>query len=238
MKINWNFIGFTVLLSFVVFLYGFSKQRNDARNLTKIEVHFEDITPPFITLNSVNKLLIQNYDTVASIPKEALVLKEVEERLLKNQMIHSAEVYMTVEGKLGANIKQRTPIARVIDKQDYYLDTQGEKMPLSRVHTARVPIVTGAVTKHAKQLTGLLLQINQDQMIKSSVVALEVLEDGTLKLKIRKQDFTVLFGTPKNAALKFQNYKAFYQKIKQDSMLNRYKTVDLRFGNQVVATKK
>ena len=107
--------------------------------------------------------------------------------MLKNQMIHSAEVYMTVEGKLGANIKQRTPIARVIDKQQYYLDTQGEKMPLSRVHTARVPIVSGAVTKHAKQLTDLLLQINQDQMIKSSVVALEVLEDGTLKMKIRKQ---------------------------------------------------
>jgi cell division protein FtsQ len=48
----------------------------------------------------------------------------------------------------------------------------------------------------------------------------------------------VLFGTTDNAALKFQNYKAFYQKIKQDSMLANYKTVDLRFGNQVVATKK
>ena len=31
---------------------------------------------------------------------------------------------------------------------------------------------------------------------------------------------------------------SFYQKIKQDSMLANYKTVDLRFGNQVVATKK
>jgi cell division protein FtsQ len=75
-------------------------------------------------------------------------------------------------------------------------------------------------------------------MIKSSVVALDVFQDGTLEMRIRKQDFTVLFGTTKNAALKFQNYKAFYQKIKQDSMLTRYKTVDLRFGNQVVATKK
>ena len=45
-------------------------------------------------------------------------------------------------------------------------------------------------------------------------------------------------GTTDNAVLKFQNYKAFYQKIKQDSMLGNYKTVDLRFGNQVVATKK
>ena len=238
MKINWNFIGFIVLSSFIVFLFGFAMQRNGARNLSKIVITFEDETPPFITLNTVNKLLIQNFETVASIPKEALVLKEVEERLLKNQMIHSAEVYITVDGILGAKIKQRTPIARVVDTQDYYLDTEGEKMPLSSVYTARVPIVTGAVMEHAKPLTDLLLQINQDQMIKSSVVGLDVLEDGTLKMRIRKQDFIVLFGTTDNAALKFQNYKAFYQKIKQDSMLANYKTVDLRFGNQVVATKK
>ena len=238
MKINWNFVGFIVLLSFVVFLFGFTKQRNEARNLSKIVVSFEDKTPPFITLNSVNKLLIQNFETVASIPKEALVLKEVEERLLKNQMIQRVEVYITVDGILGAKIKQRTPIARVIDKLDYYLDTEGKKMPLSSVYTARVPVITGAVEEHAKPLTDLLLQINQDQMIKSSVVALDVLQDGTLTMRIRKQDFTVLFGTTENTALKFQNYKAFYQKIKQDSMLTHYKTVDLRFGNQVVATKK
>ena len=238
MKINWNFVGFVMLSSFVVFLFGFTHQRNKARYLSKIVISFEDKTPPFITLNSVNKMLIQSFDTVTSIPKEALDLRKVEQRLLENKMIHRAEVFITVDGILGANIKQRNPIARVVEKQDYYLDTEGEKMPLSKVYTARVPIVTGAVTKYAKQITDLLLQINQDQMIKSSVVALDVLQDGTLEMRIRKQDFTVLFGTTKNAALKFQNYKAFYQKIKQDSMLTRYKTVDLRFGNQVVATKK
>ena len=113
-----------MLSGFVVFLFGFTMQRNEARNLSKIVIAFEDETPPFITLNTVNKLLIQNFETVASIPKEALVLKEVEERLLKNQMIHSAEVYITVDGILGAKIKQRTPIARVVDTQDYYLDTE------------------------------------------------------------------------------------------------------------------
>ena len=238
MKINWGVIKFILILGLVVFVFSFSNQRNNARNISEMTIEFEDEDRLFISQKTVNKLLIQNFETVASIPKEALVLKEVEERLLKNQMIHSAEVYITVDGILGAKIKQRTPIARVVDTQDYYLDTEGEKMPLSSVYTARVPIVTGAVMEHAKPLTDLLFQINQDQMFKSSVVGLDVLEDGTLKMRIRKQDFIVLFGTTDNAALKFQNYKAFYQKIKQDSMLANYKTVDLRFGNQVVATKK
>ena len=50
MKINLNFIGFIVISSFIVFLFGFTIQRNEARNLSKIVVSFEDETPPFITL--------------------------------------------------------------------------------------------------------------------------------------------------------------------------------------------
>tara|TARA_B100000795_G_scaffold64932_1_gene43983 strand:- start:4189 stop:4905 length:717 start_codon:yes stop_codon:yes gene_type:complete len=238
MKINWTIVWFIVLSALVVFLFGFTKQRNSARNLSKTVIDFVDETPPFITLNSVNKLLIQNFDTVVSIPKEALILREVEDRLLKNEMIRDAEVYITVHGILGAKIKQRNPIARVSALTDYYLDDQGEKMPLSSVYTARVPIVTGAADIHSVALTDLLLQINQDQMMKSSVIGLDVSEDGTFQMRIRKHNFIVLFGSPENAERKFQNYKAFYQKIKQDSMLLDYKTVDLRFGSQVVATKK
>jgi cell division protein FtsQ len=37
---------------------------------------------------------------------------------------------------------------------------------------------------------------------------------------------------------KFENFKAFYQKAKMDNTLQSYKTVDLQFGSQVVATKK
>ncbi|MFT4674128.1 MAG: cell division protein FtsQ [Patiriisocius sp.] len=238
MRINWTVVWFIVLFALVMFLFGFSKQRNNARSLSKIIVEFTDETPPFITLKSVNKLLIQNFDTVVSIPKEALILREIEQRLLKNEMIQDAEVYITVHGILGAKIKQRNPIARVSAVTDYYLDDEGKKMPLSSVYTARVPIVTGAVDTHAGALTDLLLKINQDEMMKSSVVGLDVSEDGTLQMRIRKQDFIVLFGTSENAKKKFQNYKAFYQRIKQDSMLLDYKTVDLRFGSQVVATKK
>lgn len=238
MKVNWGIIKFVVLTLLVGLLFGFTKQRNSARNLTKTTIEFLDENPPFITLNSVNKLLIQNFDTITSIPKEALVLKEVEQRLLKNDMIRDAEVYITVQGVLGAKIIQRNPIARVAALTDYYLDDDGKKMPLSSVYTARVPIVTGSVQKHAEAITDLMLKINRDVMMKSSVVGMHVSNDGTIEMRMRNQAFTLLFGTIQNAERKFQNYKAFYQKTKQDKMLSNYKTVDVRFGSQVVATKK
>ena len=122
MKINWGFIKFLVLTSLVVFLFSFSKERNIERSLHDIEVEFIDDRPPFITLHTVNKLLIQKDTSVTSIVKETLVLNELELRLLKNPMISEAEVFVTIDGKLGAKIVQRNPIARISGTPNYYLD--------------------------------------------------------------------------------------------------------------------
>ncbi len=238
MKINWGIIKFLALTGFIILLFGFTKQRNEVRKLSKIDVKFMDENDPFITLSAVNKLLIQNIDSVTSIDKETLVLKEMESRLLLDPMIRGAEVFVTVDGVLGAKIEQRDPVARVAASPDFYLDADGKKMPLSSVYSARVPIVTGVKETQFAAITPLLLQIREDQFMKNTVVGLVVSSEGNVTLQMRKHDFKVLFGKPKAIAKKFQNFKAFYQKTKQDNTLTGYKVVDLKFGNQVVATKK
>ncbi|MFC7356799.1 cell division protein FtsQ/DivIB [Jejudonia soesokkakensis] len=238
MKINWGLIKFLVLTSLVVFLFSFTKKRNATRNLSKIDIEFLDDNEPFITRSTVNKLLIQNHDSVTGIVKEALVLKEAEARLRENKMIRDAEVFITVDGVLGARIEQRNPIARVAASNDYYLDADGKNMPLSRVYSARVPIVRMNSKVEVGALTTLLLKMRDDDFMKMSVVGLNVSNDGLIEMQLRKQDFKIIFGKAENIEKKFQNFKAFYQKAKMDSTLQSYKTVDLQFGSQVVATKK
>ncbi len=238
MKINWGFIKFLVLSGLIVFLFGFTKERNEKRKLIGIEIEFLDENDPFITLNTVNKLLIQNKDKVTSVDKETLVLKEMEDRLLKNPMIRDAEVFVTVDGILGAKIEQRNPIARVAASPNYYLDDDGKKMPLSSVYSARVPLVAGTSATNFKEVTPLLLKINEDAFMKSSVVGLHVRKDGTIDLKLRKHDFRIRFGKPEMIDKKFQKFKAFYKRTKQDNTLTGYSLVNLQFNDQVVATKK
>lgn len=238
MKINWGLIKFVVLTALIVLLFGFTKKRNDSRKLSKIDIEFLDQNAPFITRATVNKLLIQNNDSVTSLPKEALVLKEMESRLLKNEMIRDANVYITVDGQLGAKIEQRNPIARVTSVTDYYIDEDGKRMPLSSVYTARVPLVSGNITNIQEQLTYLILKIREDTFMNKSVVGITIENEEMILLRMRKHSYKVLFGNIKDIDLKFQNYKAFYQKAKQNKILEEYKTVDLRFGSQVVATKK
>ena len=237
MKRSWEYIKFVLLFGLVVFLFSFTKQRNSARNLTKTNIEFLDENSPFITRETVNKLLIQNYDSVTSIRKEKVVLKEVESRLLKNEMIRNADVFISLDGTLGAKITQRNPLGRVAASPDYYIDDEGNKMPLSSVYTARVPLITGVTKSDFNELTPLLIAIDRDPFMKSSIVGLELQNNGKIILRLRKHDFKVLFGKPKAIANKFQNFKAFYKKTKQDNKLSSYELVNLQFGDQVVATK-
>lgn len=238
MRVNWGFFKFLVLTALIVFLFSFTKKRNETRKITKIDIEFLDENDPFITLQTVNKLLIQNSDSLTSIDKETLVLKEMEDRLLKNPMIRDAEVFMTVDGLLGAKIEQRNPIGRVAASPNYYLDSDGKKMPLSLVYSSRVPIITGSSASNFKEVTPLLLKINDDPFMKKSVVGLHVNKDGTIDLKLRKHDFRIQFGRPEMIEKKFQNFKAFYKKTQLDSTLTGYSLVNLEFDSQVVATKK
>ncbi|AFL81357.1 hypothetical protein Aeqsu_1881 [Aequorivita sublithincola DSM 14238] len=238
MKRSLAILKFIVLFGLIAFLFSFTKKRNDARKISKLDVEFVDENSPFITYNSVNKLLIQNYGKVADIGKETLVLKNMEQRLRENPMVRDAQVYVSIDGALGAKIEQRKPIGRVSATPDYYLDADGKKMPLSDVYSARVPIITGTSKNNFDEVTDLLLKINDDEFMKSSVVGLNRKADGDIEMELRKVNFKVLFGKPLDIEKKFQNFKAFYKKTKQDSTLYGYNLVNLKFESQVIATKK
>jgi len=238
MKVNFGFIKLALVLVIVGLLFGFTNQRNDVRKLKSIEVEFTDENSPFITLSAVNKLLIQNGDSVTSIAKETLVLKEMESRLLEHPMVRDAQVFVTVDGELRAKIEQRKPIGRVSGSPNYYVDEDGNKMPLSKVYAARVPLITGTSKNNFTELTPLLLKLREDEFMSQSVVGMHENRDGTVELKMRKMDFKIRFGKLKDIDKKFQNYKAFYKKAKKDKTLTAYNLVNLQFGNQVVAIKK
>jgi len=238
MKANFGIIKLLLALVLIGLLFGFTNQRNDLRKLKGVEVEFTDENSPFITLSTVNKLLIQNSDSVTSIAKETLVLKEMESRLVQHPMVRDAQVFVTVDGELRAKIEQRKPIGRVAGSPNYYVDEDGSKMPLSKVYAARVPLITGTSKNNFAELKPLLLKLREDEFMNQSVVGLHKNSDGTVELKMRMMNFKVSFGKVKDIDKKFQNFKAFYKKAKKDKTLTAYNLVNLQFGNQVVAIKK
>lgn len=239
MKLSVDILKFIGLLGIIVFLFSFSNKRNGKRSLSYLQVEFLDSNSPFITHENVNKLLIQNVDTLKDITIESLDLISMEQRLNDNPMIRNAEVFITANGTLSAWIEQRDPIARVrYAKGDYYIDADGKAMPLSEAYSARVPIVTNIEEEDISDLTPLLLKIRTDAFMQKMVVGVNKNQEGDLELMLRSMNLKTVFGKPENIDKKIQNFKAFYMNTKKDSTIYAYTKIDLKFGSQVIATKK
>ena len=239
MRINWNYIKGILLLGLVVFLYAFSSHKNNSRSVTKIAVQFTGNENVYITTEMVNKLLIQNQEQLFNLPKDNLDLKEMEFLLESNEMIKSAQVYLTVNGEVRTKIEQKQPIARVYSDTTFYIDEDGLWMPLSPQHSARVPLVTGVVEKEdLEAVYTMALKVYKDPFLKTYITEIHQNENKEISLKMRLSEFEILVGYLENLDKKIKNLKAFYKKAKKDKVLDVYKTVNLQFDNQVVCTKK
>ena len=139
-----KYLLFAVLIGFLAFLYSFTSVRNSQKKVAKIEVKFQAGNNNFLTHFMVNKLLIQNDIIVTNQAKSVIDLYHLENNVLKNPYVEKAAVFLTIGGVLKTNIKQRTPIARIFsNKNTYYIDKQGVKVPLSSNYSARVLLVQG-----------------------------------------------------------------------------------------------
>ena len=240
MKIfNWTNIRLVLMFSLVIFLYSFTSMKNNQRKITKVEVRFLDNTMPFITAETVNKLLIEKNNNAQTITKETLVLNKLENSVNKQALVEKAEVFVSVDGVLKAVVKQKTPLGRVsAENRSFYIDYQGDDMPLSANYTARVPLISGDVKGVKKEkLAQVLRTIYEDEFLQKNIIGVQVLPNGSLILENRNYDFGIDFGRMINIERKFNNYKAFFQKAILDSTLKNYRMINLKFTQQVVCIK-
>ncbi|RZK09702.1 MAG: cell division protein FtsQ [Flavobacterium sp.] len=242
-KLNWKNIWTNVrlllMLAVIVFLYSFTSKRNEDRKIKKPIVEFLEEGSLFLTHETVNKLLIEKNQDPQTIGKVNLDLNKLEKSINEHDMVEKSEVFVSIDGVLKAVVKQKTPIARMFDADgSFYIDFEGNRMPLSEINTARVPLVSGEVKEaNSKDLSELLKLVYNDDFLKKNIIGIQVLHGGSLKMANRNFNYVIDFGKIKNVEKKFNNYKAFFQKAVQDSSISKYKEINLKFTQQVVCTK-
>ena len=146
---------------------------------------------------------------------------------------------MSVNGQLSAEIEQKRPIARVHTNASYYIDDEGSYMPLSANYSARVPLVTGTVYKtKLDKIYKIATVVDEDEFLKQHVIEIRQDANQNISLRLRKHDFSIKIGSLNKLQKKINNFKAFYKKATKDKTLNTFSSVNLRFDNQVICTKK
>jgi cell division protein FtsQ len=187
-------------------------------------------------------------EQIASDVDESLVERVLEENLF----VKNAEVLLTADSKVKINIEQRIPILRVVDKLgvQYYLDNDGAKVPLSRHFTARTLVATGNIPPHTpefltkkknsmKDLFELTNFILADQFWNAMIEQVYITSKDEFVLVPKIGDQSIILGKwDSDVAAKFKKLRQFYEEGMSREGWQKYKTIDLRYRNQVVCGRK
>ena len=234
-----KYLLFLVLIVVLGFLYSFSSKRNEQKKVTEIVVEFEAGENNFLTHSMVDKLLIQNKETVQNLEKSVINLYGLENNVSKNPYVEKASVFLTIGGQLKSTVKQRSPVARIIsENESYYVDKQGVKVPLSENYSARVMLVSGIKNDNEiKEIMPLITLILADGFLQKELVGIHKSDDDEYQFSVRSGDHKIDFGKLSDVNVKFKKLKAFYNKTFLDKTIENYKTINVKYHNQVVCTK-
>ena len=228
-----------MLVGSLSFLYSFSSKRNSYKKVKNIVIEFEAGDNGFLTHAMVDKLLIQNDSSVKNLAKTVIDLYSLEKVVSKNPYVENTSVFLTIAGTLKTILKQRTPVARIINRNSsYYIDKQGVKVPLSNNYSARVLLVSGVKKdKDLKELLPLILFVSEDNFLQKEVVGIQKFANDEYQFSVRSGDYKIDFGKLTEMDIKFKKLKAFYNKTFKDKTIQNYKKINVKYHNQVVCTK-
>lgn len=228
------------LIGLLAFLYGFGSYKNKQRAVHDLQIEFSKGGNLFLTTKTVNKLLIQNLGEVKNQPKSLINLHDFENVVSENSLVEHAKVFMTIGGVVKTIIKQRTPVARVnTGSQVYYIDKQGLKMPLSNNYSARVMLISGEIVNaDLSSVFELVNKIRGNEFLNNLIVGVRKTADKEYVLLTRLYNHEIKLGKISELKTKFKKLEAFYNKAILDNEVDIYKTINLKYNNQVVCTKK
>ena len=238
-KLVLKYLFFLTITTSLVLLYGFSSTRNLEKKVSIINIKFEEKNSKFLTNTMVNKLLIQNDQTVEKLQKSVIDLYGLENQVNDNPYVKKSSVFLTINGTLNSIVKQRNPIARIVTKDNsYYIDEEGVKMPLSAIYSARVLLISGFNEEESlREIVNLVTVILKDEFLKKELIGIHKFENEEYQFAVRSGDYKIDFGKSINIDVKFKKLKAFYSKVFLDKTIHQYKTVNIKYHNQVVCTK-
>jgi cell division protein FtsQ len=203
-------------------------------------------------------------DSILNSELQNVNVNQLEKILNSHPAVENADLSVDINGDVKVDVKQRIPLVRVInmDGESYYLDNKSELMPLSDKYTARVLIANGFISEpYARRYSFSAQEIGENEIFKEVSVLDDIYEmanyisnDSLLSALIHQvsldanKEFElypalgghkILFGKAIDIQEKFENLKVFYKEgLNKTDKWNNYSTINLKYKNQVVCTKK
>ena len=234
------------------------------QNINNVEISIKyGKSDTIITSKEISASLLSNYGDFLKKKRKNVDEKGIEEFLLTNPYIESAEVYQTLKGNLSIEIKQREPIVKIYTQRglEYYIDKLGKIIPIKNMETTDVVIANGNIDVNGevlnkKQLDTIDIEskkgfektlskiffiagkLSNDTILNYQIDQIYVPAKGDYELIPKIGNYIIKIGEPVDLGDQFTKLDYLYREGFSRCGWDNYKIVDLRFRNQVVCTKK
>lgn len=256
----WSLLAAGLLVSM-----GFVNKEQDSLLCKSLDIKVnQDGDLYFLNKMDIAELIHKRGDSIVNQPKATVNIVAIENALNSHENIADARVYVTIDGKVKVDVKQRRPLLRVINATDdsYYIDDEGKLMPLSDKYTIRVLIANGNVSdsyamhyKHSvkdmvkdnkagknsmlDELYAMGVYIDANPFWKAQIQEIYINEDKDMELVPLAGNQKIIFGDTSAMEEKFNKLLIFYQQgLNTTGWWDKYSIINLKFKNQIVCTKK
>ncbi len=241
MKAKLTLLKAVIGVAILVFLLSFSAQRHADKGVKDIRIQIDHEAGTYFVNDSLVRTMLDGKQLkVSQTPLGNLNISEIEKTLDHNPFIKKSQDFQDLNGDMSVRIVQNQPIARVNTGTDeYYLTVEQAKIPLSNLYSAEVILVGGPIKKEDyKNLIELIQFISADKLLKKHIIAIRKQQPNSFILLVNKGDYVIEFGELKDFENKFEKLKLFYNQYLGKVGMNYYKKINLKFNNQIVATKR
>lgn len=241
-KILKNFIYIlTTLFIVVIVIFSF---KNNLNPIKEIVVNSEN---KFLDRYQIESLITEKMDK-DSIIKNANI---IEKNILANPFVKEIKLYQDLSNKLIVDLVQYQPIARLVseNKKDFYIDLHGNIFPTSTKFSERVLLIHTAdninfdlkninSTDYGKKIFTMINYIINDIFLSKIISEIDINYNKNIIIYPQVSKQKIIFGYPEQIDVKFDKLMLFYKKILPAKGWNTYKTVNLKFKNQIICDKK
>ena len=223
----------TLFVSLLSFTLKSKNLESQALNLIKIE----SLQNSFVSVDNVVDILSK--EGLVYENQEVFDIKSIESVIMSQPQIKEAEVFLNLNGLVDVILEEKKPILRVFELSDsYYLDEDCQIMPLSDLYTSRNLIASGDLNSfNTEDICKLSKYIESDKFLKSLISQI-YFEKNNIILVTRIQNHEINIGDLDFIELKFDNLLCFYNNVIDFKGWNYYKSINLKYTDQIICSKK
>ena len=238
------YITFAIL--FVAYIVGFTFFFTD-----KLPESLPCSEVEIVITDSLEKQFIKEKDVVSYLKRVKLYpldkkdseinTYDIENSLLKNEIIETAEVVQTISGKIKIVISQKMPILRVFSSGgSYYVDKTGQIMPAVLGQAIYVPVASGNIGKSfaTSELYKFALFLQNDSFWNDQIEQIYVRSEKDIEIIPRIGSHRILLGSLDDYEKKLKHLHLFYEQVIPKMGWDKYSVISLKYRNQIVCTKK